>query len=338
MNIENELFELSKSEQKHRKQHDKSKAYYEHVGKIKVRGKEVYLFAYDNLLKKNTDTFNLSSLNDKPAIILQRHVRYSYVPYHVHDYIELTYVLHGNFSETIEGKSFHLKEGSITFLNTHTIHKIGKTEKQDLAINILIRKEFLSDQIISIFPTQTRLAAFFLNCLSVENDRPDFFVIEKCPDIKPIVLEMMREQKENSSNKVEILDMLMKIFFLRLLRSQTYDIYNSKSSQMTNIIDYIAVNFRSITLDKCAKHFGFSSNYFSYLIHTKTGKTFKQLVLEKKLKYINYMLVNSILPIQEILDNVNISNSTYFYKKFRELNGCSPKEYRLKQKKQIIEK
>ena len=79
MNIENELFELSKSEQKHRKQHDKSKAYYEHVGKIKVRGKEVYLFAYDNLLKKNTDTFNLSSLNDKPAIILQRHVRLSLI-------------------------------------------------------------------------------------------------------------------------------------------------------------------------------------------------------------------------------------------------------------------
>lgn len=50
------------------------------------------------------------------------------------------------------------------------------------------------------------------------------------------------------------------------------------------------------------------------------------------------MLVNSIPPIQEILDNVNISNSTYFYKKFRKLNGCSPKEYRLKQKKQIIEK
>ena len=331
MNIENKLFELSKSEQKHRKQHDKSNAYYEHVGKIKVRGTEVYLFAYDNLLKKNTNILNLSSSNNKPAIILQKHVRYSYVPYHVHDYIELTYVLHGKLNETIEEKSFQLTEGSIAFLNTHTIHRIGKTDKQDLAVNILIRKEFLSDQIISIFPTQTPLAAFFLNCLSVENDRPDFFVIEKCQDIKPIVLEMLREQKENSSNKIEILDMLMKVFFLRVLRSQTYDIYNSKSSQINNIIDYITVNFRSITLDKCAKHFGFSPNYFSHLVHTKTGKTFKQLVLEKKLKYIDYMLVNSVLPIQEILDNVNISNSTYFYKKFRELHGCSPKEYRSNQ-------
>ena len=93
MNIENKLFELSKSEQKHRKQHDKSNAYYEHVGKIKVRGTEVYLFAYDNLLKKNTNILNLSSSNNKPAIILQKHVRYSYVPYHVHDYIELMAIL-----------------------------------------------------------------------------------------------------------------------------------------------------------------------------------------------------------------------------------------------------
>ena len=87
MKIENELFELSKSEQKHRKQHDKSKTYYEHVRKIRVRGKEVYLFAYENLLKKNTNIFNLSSLNEKTSIILKIQLSYSYVTYHVHDYI-----------------------------------------------------------------------------------------------------------------------------------------------------------------------------------------------------------------------------------------------------------
>lgn len=328
MNIEAELFELNKSEEKHKKQHDKSKNYYDHVKKINVRGKEVYLFAYDSLLQKDSEILNLSSVSDKPAIMLQKHVRYSYVPYHIHDYIELTYVLHGKFNEIIEGKNFNLTEGSITFLNTHTIHKIGKTEKQDLAINILIKKEFLSDQIISIFPSKTPLAAFFLNCLSVENNRPDFFVIENCPDVKQIILEMVQEQKANSTNEKEILDMLIKIFFLRILRSQSFDIYNSNKSKMTEITDYISVNFRNITLNSCAEQFGFNPNYLSTLIRNKTGTTFKQLVLEKKLKYIEYMLINSNLSIQEILENVNVNNSTYFYKKFKKVKKCTPKEFR----------
>lgn len=328
MKIETALFELSKSELRHKKQHDKSKSYYAHIPKVTIRNNQVYLFAYDDLVTKYADLLNLASLNDKPAIMLQKHSRYSYVPYHIHDYIEITYVMHGSLDEIIEGKKFHLTTGSIVFLNTQTIHKIGKTTKKDIAINILIKKEFLSDQIISIFPSQAPLAAFFVNCLSIENNQPDFFLVENCHDIKPIILEMIREQYVNKSNKEEILDMLIKIFFLRLLRSNSYNIYNSNQSQINKLLDYIAVNFRNITLNACAKHFNYNPNYLSTMIHNKTGKTFKQLVLEKKFKYINYMLLSSDLPIQEILDNVNVSNSTYFYQKFKKKESCTPTEYR----------
>ncbi|MGL5900090.1 MAG: hypothetical protein ACRCZW_10605 [Lactobacillaceae bacterium] len=40
------------------------------------------------------------------------------------------------------------------------------------------------------------------------------------------------------------------------------------------------------------------------------------------------MLLSSDLPIQEILDNVNVSNSTYFYQKSKKKENCTQTKYR----------
>ena len=41
------------------------------------------------------------------------------------------------------------------------------------------------------------------------------------------------------------------------------------------------------------------------------------------------MLQNTQVPVDEVIFRAGYENTTYFYKKFKEKYGCSPKQYRI---------
>jgi len=41
-----------------------------------------------------------------------------------------------------------------------------------------------------------------------------------------------------------------------------------------------------------------------------------------------YLLTSSAVPVTDIIESVGYDNTSYFYRKFRERYGMSPKEYR----------
>ena len=46
-----------------------------------------------------------------------------------------------------------------------------------------------------------------------------------------------------------------------------------------------------------------------------------------------YLLTSSQIPVTDIIESIGYDNTSYFYRKFRERYGMSPKEYRQEQKK-----
>lgn len=57
---------------------------------------------------------------------------------------------------------------------------------------------------------------------------------------------------------------------------------------------------------------------------TEIAETLKQ----RKLQQAAYLLLQTSLSADAILESIGYDNSSYFYRKFREKYGCSPKEYR----------
>jgi AraC-like DNA-binding protein len=56
--------------------------------------------------------------------------------------------------------------------------------------------------------------------------------------------------------------------------------------------------------------------------------TYKQLVQSQKLKYAAKFLRNTNMSVTEIANEAGYENISFFYQKFQEHYGCSPKEYR----------
>ena len=79
-----------------------------------------------------------------PNFVIFPHVRFVPVPMHSHNYVELFYMYSGSVRQTIQGKEILLTEGQIGLIDTGVSHSIGDTGENDIMINILMTKDFLT--------------------------------------------------------------------------------------------------------------------------------------------------------------------------------------------------
>ena len=87
-------------------------------------------------------------------------------------------------------------------------------------------------------------------------------------------------------------------------------------------------NYRDADLTRLAGQLHVSLPYLSHTIHSSTGRTFKELLLEKRLEQARVLLEETGLPIDGVIDAVGYDNTSYFYRKFRARYGASPKDWR----------
>ena len=83
----------------------------------------------------------------------------------------------------------------------------------------------------------------------------------------------------------------------------------------------------SITLKEIANHFSYHPNYISSLLQKKLGKTFSKILLEKRMDKAVILLKGTTLSIEEIAIMTGYSNTSNFYKAFREYFGKTPREF-----------
>lgn len=142
--------------------------------------------------------------------------------------------------------------------------------------------------------------------------------------------EFLCEYYDKSIHYNDYLDSLTTLIFLELS-----DIYKDESirdasehNEILSILRYIEGNYRNCTLKSTAEFFHMNPNYLSGYIHKHTGKTFKSLIQEQRMMRATRLLSNSDLSVTDIALQAGYENITFFYKKFRQLHGCSPAEYR----------
>ena len=64
--------------------------------------------------------------------------------------------------------------------------------------------------------------------------------------------------------------------------------------------------------------------YLSKLISEYFGKSFKELLLEERLRRSKQLILDTDMPIGEIIDTVGYENESYFRRKFKSEFGVTP--------------
>ena len=84
----------------------------------------------------------------------------------------------------------------------------------------------------------------------------------------------------------------------------------------------------NFSLEGAASQLYFSSNYIRQLFKQKTGESFMEYLIRRRMETARYLLVESDLQIQKVAEETGYSNARYFASCFKKYFGCTPTECR----------
>jgi AraC-like DNA-binding protein len=84
------------------------------------------------------------------------------------------------------------------------------------------------------------------------------------------------------------------------------------------------------TLTDAARSVAVSPNYLATLLKRETGKTFVDLVTERRIERAGELLAFGSLRISQIAQAAGFADVDYFSRRFRQVTGLSPSEFRAK--------
>lgn len=313
------LTEITPSEQRYRAGLPNTSLY-----KFKYNQKEILHFEFDKLVDDK----------DKGYFYVQKHSRFQEFPLHYHDFIEINYMYSGKCQQIINQETHTLTKGQVLLMDANTVHTIQPLGENDILINFYIAKEYLTSSFFNRFSSTSVLTTFFINAITdgIKHDNFLLFHSENRTRLQLFFVELLCEWYSPSIAFTDIIENL-----LSLIISELVIVYKNDYADGTNemhspiiipILRYIEQNYQTCTLTQISNFFNLSPNYLSHLLKKHTSSSFKELVLEQRLKSAALFLSNSSIAVTEIANMTGCENISYFYKKFKERFGVSPGDYR----------
>ena len=267
-------------------------------------------------------------------IDIRPHTRFIRFPAHSHNYVEMIYMCQGSTVHTINGDRIELKTGELLILNQNAVQEILPAGEYDIAVNFIVLPEFFNTAFSMIGAEENQLKDFLVGALCGRDEETSYlyFHVADILPVQNLIENMVWTIFYDISNKRSSNQITMGLLFLQLLNYMDKMEAGGRKFDteiMANVYRYIEDHFKEGTLSELAVEMKVDVYWLSREIKKKSGRTYKELLQEKRMQQAVYLLINSRIAVSDIIEAVGYDNTSYFYRKFKERYGISPKEYRI---------
>lgn len=218
-----------------------------------------------------------------------------------HSYWELTYVDKGELLTTIDGVSYHLKQGDLIFyapMQFHTQSTFEKISSSYLTINFKMNfnhADLLCNKIFSLKRDSYFIVTKLIEELS--NDNLYSNDLSLCY-LKQLIIQMLRLDNSHFHSKPTT------------HMQQTYE-----NELLNDILLYIDNNiYEKISVSTLCEHFCISTSMLHSLFRKNMNNTAKNYINELKLSKSKELIRNSTHTLSEISEMLGFSSIHYFSK------------------------
>lgn len=252
--------------------------------------------------------------------------------FHRHDFFYFNYTYKGQY-ESLSYRYDHkitIKENELYAGQPFAGHALCVHDNQETTIiGILVKRDTFFRSFLPLLSTSSRLFRFFLDP-STKHYSEEFihFKPEDTSGLRSLLEMMVTEYAFRQQDTQAILKPLTLAFLMQIIRQYTYNYtLPAEETLSEQIIEYMNEHIGRVNLKEIAAHFSYHPNYLSTVIRRELGKTFSEVLLEQRMERAVIMLKSTELSIEEIACMLGYSNSSNFYKAFREYYGKSPREF-----------
>lgn len=259
---------------------------------------------------------------------------------HRHEYFQVQVSLQGDTEQNVAGTVRPFRRGYLSFILPYRVHVIPHPEGSRYVI-INMSQQFLrpgldvdpldlEDVPLSRAP---ELAPFLFQ------EYADFwFTEEEFPEVEALLDKLAFENSYRRFGSIEMIRGLMLQLIALVCRKFEADLLRFSASQaqqgsrrasLQRAVRYIRDNLAGeITLAEAAAAAFLSPNYLAHLLKKEIGKTFTDLVTERRLEFAQEQLAHSSQLIASVAHASGFADEAYFARRFRQRFGMTPKAYR----------
>lgn len=257
---------------------------------------------------------------------------------HFHQEYEIYYLMEGERYYFIEKETYHVKAGSLVFINRNQIHKTAAGNKNS---HDRILLEIEAEPISEYFGSAKELSFkdFFTEHWGVV-----YLDAEEQTYVESLLFAIVKEMQEKSlAYEFIIMQKLSELLFLVLRKGQknpgsldSLTVQSPKHDKIQEVASYILTHYsEKESLDSLSKRFYLSRSYLSRIFKEVTGFTVNDYLNIQRIKAAQHYLKTGGSSITEIAEATGYESITYFEKVFRKYNDCSPLSYRKKYREQV---
>ncbi|QQO07623.1 helix-turn-helix transcriptional regulator [Breznakiella homolactica] len=252
--------------------------------------------------------------------------------FHRHDFFYFNYTYKGQYDSLSyrHDNRITIREGELYAGQPLAGHALCVHDNQEtIIIGVLIRKETFFRSFLPMLSANSRLFRFFLDPTAKSfSDEFIHFKIEDDNTIRPLLEMAVTEYAYKQEDTQEVLKPLVLSFLMQVARQYTLANRTHKPEALSDrIVQYVGERFDTVTLREISRRFNYHPNYISTLLTRETGKSFSRILLEQRMERAVILLKGTPLPVEEIALMLGYSNSSNFYKAFREYYRMSPRKY-----------
>lgn len=291
--------------------------------------RDLYMQGQDNTVNSR------KLLSSGKLITLRPHTRFIDFPQHRHDYIEMIYMCCGQTVHLVNGREITLQQGELLLLSQSAIHEVRMATKEDVAVNFIILPDFFSTTLSVIGEEETPLRRFLVDCLCGKNSDPSYlhFQISHVKPLQNLVENLIWALLWETSNRRKVSQITMSALFLQLMGSvENLMTDGGEEAAVLQVLRYVETEYARGSLSEIAGLLHYDVCWLSREIKRKTGKTYTQIVQDKRLAQAAFLLKNTKRNVSDISLAVGYENISYFHRIFQETYGRSPKHYRMQER------
>lgn len=262
---------------------------------------------------------------------IERDYDFSMITKHFHKEYELYYLLEGERYYFIDRQTYHVKKGSIVFIDQNQIHKtVGASN-------------FYHDRILVQISDEVMVSLFnVLGDMDMSMELPGCFGVLELNDsgqqyIEQVLFAIIDEMNKKRTGyeyvvKAKVTELV--VFIMRCKKGeyttfQVETVKTEKHKKVHEIAEYINLNYKNkVSLDDISKHFYVSKSYLSRIYKEVTGFTVNEYINIVRIKKAKLLLEATDKAITEVAEQVGYDSITYFEKVFKVYMEISPLKYR----------
>lgn len=249
----------------------------------------------------------------------------SYVSPHWHNSLEIVYVIKGQVTLNLpRNVRVTAREGEFFLANPREIHSVLSQKNEALVLQIpqkfydqyapsMHLRKFSVDMTPENEIDRTkleRLKKIFMDMYVVYDIRPEGYLLR----FNSLLFELLFTLIHSYSEKI---------------LPRNFQRENKYFNRLRDVMDFIDDHHSEpVSTSMVARQFGYNADYLARFFKKYTNCTVTDYIYMVRVGYVHRDLLNTGMPVSEILERHGCTNHSLFMRYFKEQWGCTPKEHR----------